>query len=56
LGQQGYGAWLLELGIDGRDVQVSFAEINIFGPDFAKDARPVKELVGTDLNLRTVIF
>jgi hypothetical protein len=33
LGQQDHSARLLELGIDGQDVQVAFAEINIFCPD-----------------------
>ena len=33
LGQQDHSAGLLELGIDGLDVQVAFAEINVFCPD-----------------------
>ena len=33
LGQQDHSAWLLELGIEGWDVQVAFAEIYIFCSD-----------------------
>ena len=29
LGQQEHSAWFLELGIDGLNMQVSFAEINV---------------------------
>lgn len=35
LGKKDYGAWHLELGIDGWDMQVAFAEVYILGSDLS---------------------